>query len=413
MHIDRKLRIALDCRIENPQQGVGTAVLALAKALSDSKVTDQEYMFIVREDLQSWLAPYIYGPCKLVGIPASRFSTMKAFFRWITPLRFIWSKLRGEMARIPVSDGYVESQQFDVVHFPTQQAYLTKLPSIYQPWDLQHLHYPHFFSKTEFSLRKKYYPAFCAQASYVCVQAEWTRQDVIKHYGLPADKVVAVPWGSVFDAYTAPSPKGVLATAKKYGLPDRFFFYPAVTWPHKNHQAILRALHVLKTAHGITTHVYFTGSSTEHRTTLDKLAQDLGISDQMHFLGFLPPEELQAIFSAATAMVFASKFEGFGLPILEAFHARLPVLSSNATTLPEVAGDAALYFDPDSPSELAALMKAILEIPELRQDLIKKGILVLSQHSISDTAAGFQALYKRTAVLSPQKHSLSPAGATI
>lgn len=413
MQMDHRLRIAVDCRIENSQQGVGTAVLALAKALSDSKVTDQEYTFIVREDLQSWLAPYVYGPCRLVGIPASRFSTMKASFRWIAPLRFVWSKLRGGMTRIPVSDGYVESQQFDVVHFPTQQAYLTKLPSIYQPWDLQHLHYPHFFSKTEFRLREKYYPAFCGQASYVCVQAEWTRQDVIKHYGLPADKVVVVPWGSVFDAYTSPSPKGVLDTAKKYGLPSRFFFYPAVTWPHKNHQTILRALHVLKTDHGITPHVYFTGSSTEHRTTLDKLAKDLGILEQMHFLGFLTPEELQAIFSAATAMVFASKFEGFGLPILEAFHARLPVLSSNATTLPEVAGDAALYFDPDSPSELAALMKAILETPELRQDLIRKGILVLSQHSISDTVAGFQALYKRTAVLSPQEDRLSPASATI
>jgi glycosyltransferase involved in cell wall biosynthesis len=413
MHMNRKLRIAVDCRIENSQQGVGTAVLALAKALSDSKVADQEYTFIVREDMQGWLAPYVYGPCSLVGIPESKISTMKAAFRWIAPLRFIWKKLRGAMTHIPVSDGYVESQQFDVVHFPTQAAYLTELPSIYQPWDLQHLHYPQFFSKTAFVLREKYYRAFCGRASYVCVQAEWTRQDIIKHYGLAADKIVVVPWGSVFNAYTAPSPKEILITAKKYGLPDRFFFYPAITWPHKNHEAILRALHVLKTEHGTAPHVYFTGSSTEHRTTLDKLAQDLGVFEQVHFLGFLTPEELQAIFSAATAMVFASKFEGFGLPILEAFHARLPVLSSNATTLPEVARDAALYFDPDSPSELAALMKTILETPELRQDLIKKGTFVLSQHSINGTVANFQALYERTAVLSSQEHRLSPASAAI
>jgi glycosyltransferase involved in cell wall biosynthesis len=413
MQMDRKLRIAVDCRIENSQQGVGTAVLALAKALSDSKVADQEYTFIVREDMHGWLAPYVYGPCKLVGIPASKLSTMKAAFRWIAPLRFIWSKLRRRMAHIPVSDGYVESQQFDVVHFPTQAAYLTELPSIYQPWDLQHLHYPQFFSKTEFVLREKYYRAFCTRASYVCVQAEWTKKDVIKRYGLLASKVVVVPWGSVFDAYTSPTPKGALATAQKYGLPDRFFFYPAATWPHKNHAAILRALHVLKDEHGTVAHVYFTGAATEHRTKLEKLAQNLGVLEQVHFLGFLTPEELQAIFSTATAMVFASKFEGFGLPVLEAFHARLPVLSSNAATLPEVAGDAALYFDPDSPSELAALMKSILDTPELRQKLIKKGIFVLSQHSISDTAADFQALYERTAVLSSQENRLSPASAAI
>jgi glycosyltransferase involved in cell wall biosynthesis len=413
MHMERKLRIAVDCRIENSQQGIGTAVLSLAKALSDSNVADQEYTFIVREDMQSWLAPYVYGPCRLVGVPASKFSTMKVALRWIAPLRFIWGRLRRKMANIPVSDGYVESQQFDVVHFPTQAAYLTKLPSIYQPWDLQHLHYPQFFSKTEFVLREKYYRAFCDRASYVCVQAEWTRQDVIKHYGLPEDKVVVVPWGSVFDAYTVPTPQGALATAKKYGLPDRFFFYPAATWPHKNHETILRALHVLKTEHGTAPHVYFTGASTEHRPTLDKLAQELGVFEQAHFLGFLTPEELQAIFGAATAMVFASKFEGFGLPILEAFHARLPVLSSSATTLPEVAGDAALYFDPDSPSELAVLMKTILDTPELRQDLVEKGIRVLSQHSINDTAADFQALYERTAMFSSQEHLLSPASAAI
>ena len=201
--------------------------------------------------------------------------------------------------------------------------------------------------------------------------------------------------------------------AKKYDLPDRFFFYPAVTWPHKNHELILRALHILKTEHGTTPHVYFTGSSTERRTALDKLAQNLGVFEQVHFLGFLTPEELQAIFSAATAMVFASKFEGFGLPILEAFHARLPVLASNATTLPEVAGDAALYFDPDQPSELAALMKTILDSPELRQNLINKGTLVLERHSINDTAADFQALYERTAGFSSQEYRLSPTSAAI
>ena len=411
--MDRKLRIAVDCRIENSQQGVGTAVLALAKALSDSTVADQEYTFIVREDMLEWLAPYIYGPCKLAGVPASTFSSVKASLRWIAPLRFLWRKVRSRTAHIPVSDGYVEAQHFDVVHFPTQTAYLTDLPSIYQPWDLQHLHYPEFFSQSEIMLRERKYRAFCERASCVCVQAEWTKLDVVKHYGLPMEKVVVIPWGSVFDAYKAPSSEAIRATVAKYSLPKQFFFYPAVTWPHKNHQVILRALYILKSERGIAPHAYFTGSSAQHRPVLDKLAQELGVLDQVHFLGFLTPEELQAVFSAATAMVFPSKFEGFGLPILEAFHARLPVLSSNATTLPEVAGDAALYFDPDSPAELATLMKMILDRPKVREDLIRKGTLVLSQHSIDDTAADFQGLYERTAVLSMRDHLSSPVPAVI
>ncbi len=400
---DRKLRIAVDCRIESSREGTGTAVIALAKALSDSKVDDQQYTFVVHEEMQGWLAPYVYGPCEMVGIPASKLSNVKATLRWIAPLRFVWQKLRGGVAHVPVSDGYVESQMFDVVHFPTQIGYLTKLPSIYQPWDLQHLHYPQFFSNAVFDLRERYYRAFCEQASCVCVQAEWTRRDVIQRYGLPADKVVVIPWGSVFDAYKAPSQETTRGTIEKYGLPSKFFFYPAATWPHKNHEAIFRALHILKSEWGIAPHVYFTGSSMQHRAALDELAQELEVVEQLHFLGFLKPEELQAVFSAATAMVFPSKFEGFGLPILEAFQARLPVICSNATTLPEVAGDAALYFDPDSPAELATLMRKFLETPEVREGLINRGTHALSQRSMSKTAANFQALYERTAGVSRQR----------
>ncbi len=409
-----KLRVAIDCRISDFEQGVGTALLALAKALSDSEVTDQEFTFIVPENSKRQLVPYVYGPCRLEGIPESTFSTVKASLRRIAPLRFIWKKLidlkklHNETAQIPVSDGYVESHQFDVVHFPTPVAYLTDLPSIYQPHDLQHLHHPQFFSETAFAERERMYRAFCNQASYICVHAEWTKLDLVKCYETSPDKVVVIPWGSVFGAYKDPSSEEIRSTVDKYRLHDRFFIYPARTWPHKNHEVILRALHILKREQGIAPHVYFTGSYTEHRLSLDKLAKELKVSEQLHFLGFVTPAELQAIFHTAAAMIYPSRFEGFGLPILEAFQARLPVLSSNATTLPEVGRNGALYFDPDSPSDLSALMAKLLNSSELRQDLVAKGTLLLSQYSFRDTAASFRALYAKTAALSAQNHRLNP-----
>ena len=356
-----------------------------------------------------WLVPYIHGPCKLEVIPVPRLSAMKAALRLVAPIRFTWQRLHAAMARVPISDGYVESNQFDVVHFPTQAAYLTNLPTIYQPWDLQHLHYPQFFSKAEFILREKRYRAFCGQASFVCVQTNWTKQDVIQQYGIAEDNIVVVPWGSVLDAYQDPTVEEIRATTETYALPSEFFFYPAVTWPHKNHEAILRALQILKRERGIVPHVVFTGTSTGYRSSLDQLSREFGISEQLHFLGFVTPKELQAIFRTAIAMIFPSKFEGFGLPILEAFHAQLPVLCSNATTLPEVARDGARYFDPDSPTELSALMWEILESPELREQMIQKGNQVLTGFSIKDTAGQFQALYARTAALSLENNRLTLA----
>ena len=252
------------------------------------------------------------------------------------------------------------------------------------------------------------YRAFCNQASYICVHAEWTKLDLVKCYETSPDKVVVIPWGSVFGAYKDPSSEEIRSTVDKYRLHDRFFIYPARTWPHKNHEVILRALHILKREQGIAPHVYFTGSYTEHRLSLDKLAKELKVSEQLHFLGFVTPAELQAIFHTAAAMIYPSRFEGFGLPILEAFQARLPVLSSNATTLPEVGRNGALYFDPDSPSDLSALMAQLLNSSELRQDLVAKGTLLLSQYSFRDTAASFRALYAKTAALSAQNHRLNP-----
>jgi glycosyltransferase involved in cell wall biosynthesis len=397
MSENRKLRIALECRVEDPRSGVGSAILALAHALSESTIQDQEYTFIVNAATKGWLEPHIFGPCRLMGIEKPENSTLKSTFSGIAPLRTLWRKLKVNFFPLQKSDGYVELENFDLVHFVTPVGYITSRPTIYQPWDLQHLHHPEFFTAMDYTARQRSYRAFCDQAAAVCVQTEWSRQDLIQQYGIAQEKVVVIRWGSVFDSYKAPSTQAMKATIDKYRLPSQFFFYPAVTWPHKNHEAIIRALHVLKHEQNRTPEVYFTGLSTDHRIELDRLAKELGVFDQLHYLGFVSQEELQAIFSTATAMVFASKFEGFGLPVLEAFHARLPIILSNASVLPEVAQNGALYFDPDAPMELAALMKKMLDDPQARQDLIEQGTAVLGRSSIKDTAANFQVLYECTA----------------
>jgi glycosyltransferase involved in cell wall biosynthesis len=417
-----KLRVAIDCRIGDPMQGIGTAVLALAKALSDSGAAKQEYTFIVRAGLRDWLAPYIYGPCKLEAIPdpvrepmpvqaKSLLSPVKAALRQIQPLRRAWHKLRGAgnsavIEQVPARDHYAEALGFDLVHFPTQLGYVTELPTIYQPWDLQHLHYPQFFSSAEMEWREKMYRTCCARASYVCVQTAWTKQDVVRNYDIPEEKVVVIPWGCAFDAYARPSKEERLATIERFHLSNKFFFYPAATWRHKNHEVIFRALSILKREGRVLPDVVFTGADKENRPILDELAKELGVAAQVRFLGIVSPKELQAITASAAAMIFPSKFEGFGLPILEAFHAQLPVLSSNATTLPEVARDGALYFDPDSPDELAALMRMVMEDTGLREELIKRGNLTLPNYSMSKTAAEFQDLYEKTA-----EKSQGPTGA--
>jgi len=133
-------------------------------------------------ELREWLRPCISGPCRLVSVPASRFSGLKKSLRAIGPLRSAWGQMRSRMLPVPVSSGYVESQRFDLVHFPTQAAYalfaihLPALGSATSPL-------PAVLFENGVALRERWYRAYCAQAAFVCVQTEWSRRDVIEKYG--------------------------------------------------------------------------------------------------------------------------------------------------------------------------------------------------------------------------------------
>src|SRR3984957_4550120 len=120
-----RIRIALDCRSLDARQGIGTAVLALANALSESESDEQEYTFIVPEQLREWLSPYIFGPCRLTGISASRLSRWKKSLGAIAPLHSVWMSMRSKMLPVAVSSGDVQCQGFVQGHLPSQAASLT------------------------------------------------------------------------------------------------------------------------------------------------------------------------------------------------------------------------------------------------------------------------------------------------
>jgi glycosyltransferase involved in cell wall biosynthesis len=310
-----------------------------------------------------------------------------------------------KLISVPVSDGFVEAGNFDLVHFPAQTGYVTALPTIYQPWDLQHLHHPEFFSEFDFQMREKVYRTLCRQACCVCVQTEWCKQDIVKNYGMPPAKIAIIRWGVAMTSHAELAAAAAQAVVKKFGLPAQFFFYPAVSWPHKNHQVILRALEILR-REGRVVHACFTGAITEYREQLDALSRQLGVSEQVHYLGYVSSEELQAIYASATAMVFASRFEGFGLPLLEAFQAQLPVLCAKATVLPEIGQDGPLYFDADAPEQLAGLMRTMLDDADARRERVARGKRVLLDYSMQQMAANFQDLYRR---VDRESRALTPA----
>jgi glycosyltransferase involved in cell wall biosynthesis len=143
--------------------------------------------------------------------------------------------------------------------------------------------------------------------------------------------------------------------------------------------------------------VICSGFRNEFFREIKRHLRNLKLEDQVRFLGFVTPLELQCLYTLSLCMVFPSKFEGFGLPITEAQLVGTPVACSRATSLPDLAGEGALYFDPDIPREIAEALQRLWTDEPLRKTLAKRGMERVAQFSWDRTARMFRAHYRRLA----------------
>jgi glycosyltransferase involved in cell wall biosynthesis len=289
----------------------------------------------------------------------------------------------------------------DLVHFPIQSAFLTDLPTIYHPHDLQHLHLPQFFSARERALREASYRAFCDQARIVVVASRWVRDDVIEHYHLPPEKVVIVPWAPIVTEYPTPTSQDIESVRARLALPEGFIFYPAQTWPHKNHLGLLAALAILRRERGLSVALVASGFQNDFHSELKRQARMMGVADQVHWVGFVEPRVLRVLYGLATAVVIPTRFEAASGPLWEAFASGVPAACSNVTSLPEQADGAALIFDPDDPTAIADAVARLWTDEALRADLIIRGHSNIRRFDWDRTARIFRAHYRRVAGVVP------------
>jgi len=418
--LHRPLRVCIDARLSGGGGvgGVEQFVIGLARGLSQLSDNAVEYSFLTYSDNDEWLRAYVGGSCRIVhGFGATRRPRWSralrnvpfvraAAYRLFDPIRQHTQK-RSTLPP-PKSDGLVEKQGFEVVHFPTQNAFLTDIPSIYHPWDLQHLHLPQYFSSETITKRETEYRAFCAQATMVVAATSWQKQDLIKHYELPEEKVKVIAPAPVVEFYPVPTTADLENMHSKFALPARFLFYPAQTWPHKNHIGLLRALSRIREQHGLKIPLICSGKRNDHFATIESAIAELNLQDQILFLDYVSTLELQCLYRLCRAMVFPSLFEGFGMPILEAFLVGTPTACSNVTSLPEQAGDAALIFDPRDTEDMAAAVFRLWSDDALCRNLAARAQERVSTFTWERTARTFRAHYRRLTgrLLSPDEEAL-------
>jgi glycosyltransferase involved in cell wall biosynthesis len=403
----KPLHICIDARSSyGSHGGVEQFIIGLASGLSKLSDGDEAYFFLSNSrETGAWVEPYLQGACQpllrspLPTLKIMEFDSVKLF------IRDAWNTIRTSLkqrsikshrsVKIPKSDGTIEKAGIDLMHFTTQTAFLTKVPSIYHPHDLQHLHLPYLFEPRTHLVREIRYRAFCEQARIVAVESKWIKDDIIKQYGVPDSKIAIIPLAPPVAAYPTPSDFDLAEAKAKYALPDSFAFYPAQTWTHKNHIGIIEALAILRDQYKIVVPFVFSGNLNKFYANIEKRVHDLNLTNQVHFLGFINALELQCLYKLCRCVVIPSKFEAGSFPLLESFYNNVPVACSNVTSLPAQADGAALIFDPNIFTEIANAIKQLWCDDELCKSLVKKGKQRIAEFTWERTARMFRAHYRR------------------
>jgi glycosyltransferase involved in cell wall biosynthesis len=359
------MKIALNAVSFAPGQmgGVETYFRNLVRSLQEID-TDNDYYLICNEryiDSFSLSNPHV--------TPASYCYTKPS------PLWYLRVAIK-DATRIDILRPFMNRLKVDVIHHPFSflNPMHLKIPSVLTFIDMQHEFFPENFSSYELKARKALYRPSAEQATRIIAISEHARMCLVERYGIARDKIDVIYIGYSPQFRIMDDPDVRESIRSRYGLQKPFIYYPAATWPHKNHKRLLAALRLMKDRYGFDGQLVLTGIAKQASKEIFEETERLGLHDDVMVLGYLPHEDLPGLYNLARLMVFPSLFEGFGIPLVEAMACGCPIACSDVTSIPEVVGDAALMFDPDSVEDMAQKAWRLWSDDALRQESITRGL---------------------------------------
>jgi glycosyltransferase involved in cell wall biosynthesis len=268
------------------------------------------------------------------------------------------------------------------------------VPFVFTVLDLQHRIQPFFpevsVTGNTWDNREEYYGSIIPKAAYTITGTQTGKEEVIKFYRVDNERVKVLPFPT--PAFALEQKEEAADIKEKYGISEPYLFYPAQFWPHKNHVVLLHALKILKEKYELDFSLVFTGSDKGNLKYIREKIGELGLSEKVHFLGFVPAGELIGLYKNAFAMTFASLFGPDNLPPLEAFALGCPVIAGNVAGASEQMGDAAMLVDPRSEDEFARAVKGLHDNMELRDSLRERGRVRAAKYTATDYVNGIVAI---------------------
>ncbi|MBI2798440.1 glycosyltransferase family 4 protein [Candidatus Saccharibacteria bacterium] len=282
--------------------------------------------------------------------------------------RKVLGKLGKRVSNEELMSRFVENLGLDLLHFPLQtvQPYLlgTSVKKIVSIMDIQQEYFPEFFDKKDLAFRRKAYKQSCDSAVAVISISEFTKQCLVQKLSIAQRKIITVHLN--YNASLLDKKSIKRSTDKPY------FYYPAATWPHKNHLRLLQAFSEFSKEYP-NYQLVLTGIKKQKGDEVQKYINKNNLGKVIKSLGYVDNDELPGLYQNAFGLIFPSLFEGFGIPVVDAMVCGCPVICSNTTSLPEVGGNAVLYCNPQSIKDIALKMTKLAENEKLRANLIKRG----------------------------------------
>lgn len=277
--------------------------------------------------------------------------------------------------------------------FLSTDAYLclcSKTPQIAVFHDINFEHFPQDFPKFALWHYKKFFPKFAHKANKIITVSEFSKQDIIDNYKVSPDKIKVV-YNGANEGFKPLSDAEKLNVRKQYADGCQYFMFVGSLHPRKNLARLFSAYDLFKERTGSDVKLLIVGEKRWWTEPIQKAYDAMRHKDDVVFVGHLMMDELNRVTAAALASVYVSYFEGFGIPIAEAYKCDVPVITSNVTSMPEVAGDAALLVNPFDIESIAGALELVMD-ENVRNSLIEKGRVRREDFSWDKTAEQWWAV---------------------